>query len=263
VLREYEIAYLGRSGAPIEKQIPIHDLTVSVEGERIILRSVRLRKQVIPRMSTAHNFDLPGLGIYRFLCSLQSEGVASSFGWDWGPLSTCPFLPRVVHGRLVLSRAQWYVTKAELRALCELQGAARCRYVREWAAKRGIPRLFVLADYDNELPVDLDNVLSLESFVDLVKGRDEAKLTELFPSADRLVASGPEGSFVHELVIPFVRQAEPTGLAAYASQRSAASKIFQPRRTFPPGSEWLYAKLYTGTATADRVLREVIRPLTA
>lgn len=263
VLREYEIAYLGRSGAPIEKQIPIHDLTVSVEGERIILRSVRLRKQVIPRMSTAHNFDLPGLGIYRFLCSLQSEGVASSFGWDWGPLSTCPFLPRVVHGRLVLSRAQWYVTKAELLALGGFQGAARCRYVREWAAKRGIPRLFVLADYDNELPVDLDNVLSLESFVELVKGRDEAKLTELFPSPNRLIASGPEGSFVHELVIPFVRQAEPAGLAAYASQRSAASKISQPRRTFPPGSEWLYAKLYTGTATADRVLREVIRPLTA
>lgn len=263
VLREYEIAYLGRSGAPIEKQIPIRDLTVSVEGERIILRSVRLRKQVIPRMSTAHNFDLPGLGIYRFLCSLQSEGVASSFGWDWGPLSTCPFLPRVVHGRLVLSRAQWYVTKAELHALGELQGAARCRYVREWAAKRGIPRLFVLADFDNELPVDLDNVLSLESFVDLVKGRNEAKLTELFPSPDRLIASGPEGSFVHELVIPYVRHAESAGLAVSAPQRPAATKISQSRRTFLPGSEWLYAKLYTGTATADRVLREVIRPVTA
>ncbi|WP_205127074.1 lantibiotic dehydratase [Paenibacillus ginsengarvi] len=265
VLREYEIVYLGRSGAPIEKQIPIHDLTVSVEGERIILHSVRLRKQVIPRMSTAHNFDLPGLGIYRFLCSLQSEEVASSFGWNWGPLSTCPFLPRVVHGRLVLSRAQWYVTKAELRALGELQGAARCRSVREWAAKRGIPGMFVLADFDNELPVDLDNVLSLESFVELVKGRDAVKLTELFPAPDRLIASGPEGSFVHELVIPFVRQAESAdlALAVSAPQRPASSQISLSRRVFLPGSEWLYAKLYTGTATADRVLREVIRPVTA
>jgi lantibiotic biosynthesis protein len=33
------------------------------------------------------------------------------------------------------------------------------------------------------------------------------------------------------------------------------------RRSFAPGSEWLYAKLYTGTATADRVLREVVAPL--
>ena len=33
-------------------------------------------------------------------------------------------------------------------------------------------------------------------------------------------------------------------------------------RRFPPGSEWLYAKLYTGIATADDVLLEVIAPLT-
>jgi thiopeptide-type bacteriocin biosynthesis protein len=33
------------------------------------------------------------------------------------------------------------------------------------------------------------------------------------------------------------------------------------RRTFPPGSEWLYVKLYTGTATADVLLREVVAPV--
>ena len=33
------------------------------------------------------------------------------------------------------------------------------------------------------------------------------------------------------------------------------------RRSFPPGSEWLYAKLYTGTATADGLLREVVAPV--
>lgn len=31
-------------------------------------------------------------------------------------------------------------------------------------------------------------------------------------------------------------------------------------RSFAPGSEWLYAKLYCGTATADQVLREVVQP---
>ena len=34
------------------------------------------------------------------------------------------------------------------------------------------------------------------------------------------------------------------------------------RRTFMPGSEWLYYKIYTGTKTADRVLTEIILPLT-
>jgi len=33
------------------------------------------------------------------------------------------------------------------------------------------------------------------------------------------------------------------------------------RRRFLPGSEWLYAHLYTGTATADALLREMVAPL--
>jgi thiopeptide-type bacteriocin biosynthesis protein len=32
-------------------------------------------------------------------------------------------------------------------------------------------------------------------------------------------------------------------------------------RSFPPGSEWLYAKLYTGMAAADQALREVVAPV--
>ena len=41
--------------------------------------------------------------------------------------------------------------------------------------------------------------------------------------------------------------------------RTAPSLLI--RRTFPPGSEWLYAKLFTGTATVDRVLCEDVAPL--
>ncbi len=62
-----------------------------------------------------------------------------------------------------------------------------------------------LADGDNELPLDLDNVLCVETFVDRVKARDEATLVEVFPTPDLLVAHGPEGRYAHELVVPFVR----------------------------------------------------------
>jgi thiopeptide-type bacteriocin biosynthesis protein len=34
-------------------------------------------------------------------------------------------------------------------------------------------------------------------------------------------------------------------------------------RSFPPGSEWLYAKLYAGPATLDQVLLDVVGPLVA
>jgi thiopeptide-type bacteriocin biosynthesis protein len=118
------------------------------------------------------------------------------------------------------------------------------------------------------LPLDLDNVLAVDTLVELIKGRDQARLVELFPGPDQLLARGPEGRFVHELVVPFVRRgaiATPQGRDAKAvvprgspPQDHATGSL---RRSFPSGSEWLYAKLYAGPASLDQLLRDVIRPI--
>jgi thiopeptide-type bacteriocin biosynthesis protein len=46
-------------------------------------------------------------------------------------------------------------------------------------------------------------------------------------------------------------------------QRRASRPSRTTARSFPPGSEWLYARLYTGPATADQVLRDVVNPVVA
>ena len=107
VLRRCEIPFLGRSGAPPEAQIPVTDLEVTVAGPRIVLRSRRLGREIVPRLTTAHNYARGSLGVYRFLCALQSQGVTAGVGWGWGPLEAASFLPRVSLGRVVLARARW------------------------------------------------------------------------------------------------------------------------------------------------------------
>jgi thiopeptide-type bacteriocin biosynthesis protein len=175
-----------------------------------------------------------------------------------------------------------------------LQDAALFEAVHGWRVQRGIPRYARLADYDNELLVDFDNVLSVESFVQLIKDRDEARLVEAFPGPDDLCVTGPEGRSFHELSIPFLRDrpspardlppvpkgtraasgpvlidqagpvdgatAEDDGMATSESLHPLASPRATPRR-FAPGSEWLFAKLYTGPAMVDGLLRNVVRPL--
>ena len=263
VMREHEIPYLGRSGAPPDRQIPAADLLVSVAGESIVLRSRRLGRRVIPRLTSAHNFTWKGIGVYRFLGLLQADGPGRGTAWGWGSLESSPFLPRVRMGRVVLSPARWRVDKREIRRLTSARDADRFRAVRDWRAERELPRRFVLADYDNRLMVDLDNVLSVESFVHLLKRRDEATIQEIFPGPDDLVARGPEGRFAHELLIPFVRSAPAVVKADARRAAGRAEPVARPafQRTLPPGSEWLYAKLYMGTATADRVLLDVVEPL--
>src|SRR5439155_22232579 len=97
-----------------------------------------------------------------------------------------------------------------------------------------------LAEGDNELPLDLDNVLCVETFVDRVKARDEATLVEVFPPPDRLVASGPEGRYLHELVVPFIRTAPAGEETSNAIPPHVPGKVWRKGarstvpRTFPP-----------------------------
>jgi thiopeptide-type bacteriocin biosynthesis protein len=163
----------------------------------------------------------------------------------------------VRQGRIVLARGRWNLGASDIRRIVEAPGPAQFDVVQQVRVAQRLPRYVALADGDNELVVDLDNVLSLEAFVHLVKGRPTVRLEELFPPPEELCVRDPEGRFVHELVIPFVRQGTPSDNAPL--RRGGASGTI--RRVFPPGSEWLYLKLYTGRGLADRLLTETVRPL--
>lgn len=266
LLRGFEIPFLGRSGAEADRQIPVDDLRVSIREGRIVLRSARLGKEVLPRLTNAHNYSARSLGVYRFLCMLQHQGVTAGLGWSWGPLDSLPFLPRVVAGRLVLAKARWRVAKDELKPFLEGKGAKqaldapRWTALQAWRAERRLPRWVLLADGDNKLPVDLDSVLSVETFLDTVKQRPGFTLEELFPGPGELVGEGPEGRFVHELVVPFLAPV-PEEKAAAEIPAERAAPAAGPERAFLPGSEWLYAKIYAGPAGVDQVLREAVEPL--
>lgn len=269
VLREYEIPYLGVSGAPADRQIPLSDLLVSVRDRRAVLRSKRLGRQVIPRLSTAHVFQGRGLGVYRFLGSLQGQD-GEGFGWSWRAFQDAPFLPRVEFGRLILQRARWRIGADQLALVSQsMAGAKAVKTAEALAVLRHrtflavqelrnacrLPRWVVLADGDNELTIDLDNALCVDSFAHLIKSRHSAILFECLSSADELVVESPEGRFVHQISVSATCRNPPKP----AAHRGASSR----GRRSAPDPAWLYLKLYTGTATADDVLTDVVAPFCA
>ena len=251
VLRRYEIPYLGRSGAPASGQLPVSDLVVSVQGERIVLRSLTLGREVIPRLTAAHNYAQGGLTVYRFLCALQNQDVTPGVMWDWGPLRDSQFLPRVISGRAVLSRATWHLGEPDLEAFRLPRGGSQFGAVQQLRERLRLPRYVALADADNELVTDLDNVLCVEALGHQVRRRTVASLVELIPGPGQLCVAGPQGRYTHQVAVPFVWSAPAqTGSPRPQSQHVTAAV----ERRFPPGSEWLYLKLFTGPATADQIL---------
>lgn len=254
VLRQHDIVFLGQSGAP--EQIPVTDLWLSVEGRRLVLRSKRLGREVIPRLSHAHNFSTYGLGLYRFLCAFQQQETRG-LAFRWSPLlGRAAFLPRVVYGRTVLHAARWSVPGATLEAWGRAEGVERHEAVQRFRQQARLPRWVCLGEGDNQLPVDLDNPLAVDTLVSLVKARPWALLEELLPGPGELCTAGPEGRYVHEVVVPFV--CPPPASPPRAQPPAPALSSPAVRRSFPPGSEWLYLKLYAGTATVDRLLRTTL-----
>jgi thiopeptide-type bacteriocin biosynthesis protein len=257
LLREWEIECLGRSGAAPDRRLSIPDLLVSVRDDQVELRSKRLGRRVVPRLTSAHNWtSYRNPPIYRFLCSLQEQACAGLMHWDWGPLLSAAFLPRVRWGRVVFSRARWLLASSEL----EPGEREPWRAVQAIRARRGLPRWVVVVEEDNELVVDLDNVLSVDSFAQLLRGRGATIVKELFPGPDELVAQGADGAYTHQLIVPFIAKAAtaPESACARAVKSGADSP---PPRIFAPCGEWVVLELNSATALADRLLLEMIAPL--
>jgi len=250
-LREYEIPFLATAGVSTEHTLLPSDLQVTVRGERVWLASTRLGREVVPRLSSAHNFAR-GPAVYRFLSHLQDQDGRPG-GWSWGALAEQPFLPRVTRGRHVLSKARWRIEARELQAAMKASPEGAWGAFHALRQSLGLPRFLMLTEADNSLLVDLDQVLWAETLHHLVSSRPAFTLTECFPDPGQALVTSPEGSFAHELVIPFEAILPAPSKASPFPALSAGPSP----RAYPPGSEWLYLKLYCGPASADRLLVEL------
>ncbi|RFS24692.1 hypothetical protein DVR12_05685 [Chitinophaga silvatica] len=248
---DYEIHFLGKSSVDTSYQIPVSDLYVSVRNDKVVLRSQRLNKEVIPRLTSAHNF-VRGLAIYKFLADLQQQ-VAIGIQWNWGALLEQPFLPRVAFKHLILQRARWYITSEYYQQL--LLKYTPEEALKVWQKKYNAPDFVFLTEGDNELLIDLNNEFACTLLIDKLNKADVVLYETLMDDNDRLL-SNEDGSFCNELIIPLKN-------SAYHHNDSISNNIISEhiQRSFPPGSEWLYIKIYCGFAWIDKLLVNALYPL--
>lgn len=256
VLRGYEIPILSAPGVSDEQVISLDDLLVSVPyGERIVLKSKKLNKEIVPRLSTAHNFSFGALPIYQFLCDLQFQDISPALDWSWGTLEYAPFLPRVTYGKVILVRAQWFI---DIRALQNVKHFADFQQqFKALANKAGMPQQVVLAIGDHELPLDLGNDFCMGLLQEQIKKATIGgmRFTEYLDAASNPLTQ----NYGNEILIPW--QVLPDEKVTHHQVVTHQSSEVQ--RAFHPGNrDWLYVKLYCGVKTSDQILSEILRPLT-
>lgn len=244
-LLRYEIPVLGRSAVPEEYQIALSDLMVSVSGGEVILRSKRLGKRVRPRLNSAHNYK-SGMSVYRFLCDIQRQGAYQLF-WDWGKREEYrTFFPRVCYKHLILSRAQWWIPS---RAYREVKSLPHDEAVANLRQRYGLPELVTLTEGDHEIPLDLTKAISREIMLRALRTKGAMLHEVLYPEFESPVSDTHGKLYHNEIIVPFILRGQ--------SRATIKPKPRVPRsfaRIFPPGSEWVYFKLYCGQKEADRIL---------
>lgn len=201
VLRKYEIPYLARASVSDEFRIPIRDLMVSIKNNKVLLRSVRLNKYILPRMSNAHNYAIASLSVYRFLCDLQSQDTNSSIGFSWGSLEgETIFLPRVSYKNIILARASWNLNARDIKSIVDANTSVDMKNsIGKLRKKYRIPQEIVLVDADNELWLDLDSPHCIELFQQMIKKRESVLLQEFIPPDGEMVKA-IDGSRTNEFV---------------------------------------------------------------
>ncbi|MBK5722830.1 lantibiotic dehydratase family protein [Dysgonomonas sp. Marseille-P4677] len=205
-LRNYELIYLSESDLPKEQTILASDLLLSIRQERLVLRSKKLNKAIIPRLTTAHNYHNNTMPVYHFLCDMQVQQGRDAlyFDWEQGLDKKISFLPRVRYKNVILSSATWIVNIDEIKHFFEINEDSKLlESVKKWRNERYIPRYVLMPDNDNELFVDWESSLSIRSLFFVIKKERQVKFTEFLFEAENAVIKDEKNSYTNECIVVF------------------------------------------------------------
>ena len=203
-LRDYEIPYLANTSVDKNNVIPLTDLMVSApQGRTIKLRSKKFNKEIIPRLTCAHNFSNNSLPVYQFLCTIQTQGLRGGIGFNWGPvLENKPFLPRVRYENAILSPATWNISVDDIKQIPKITDSLFFERVSLLRKEKKIPDKVLLLQGDNKLLIDFNHLLSVQMLFSEVKKRG-FKLQEFLFNNEHPLAKRGEEVFTNQVILCF------------------------------------------------------------
>ncbi len=205
IIRKYEIPYLAKSNLGEEYQVNPDDLLISVKRNRLVLRSKKLNKEIIPHLSNAHNFSYDALPVYQFLCDLQTHNLRGAIGFYWGALQNeFEYLPRVRYRNIIFSFSEWRIKKENFEKITKLENSDSLHQeFQKWRNSLNIPAWVSLIDGDNKLTLNLDNALCIKTLISLVKKRLSFILTEFYLNNENAIIKNNNGIYANEFIFAF------------------------------------------------------------
>ncbi|MFG2978257.1 lantibiotic dehydratase [Streptomyces sp. NPDC048331] len=253
-VRSHEVVIGSWPGVPTESVVPLQELMVGVRSGRFVVSWPAGGAEVVGHQGHMLNSGMAPAAA-RFLLDAATDGRCQFMPFSWGPAAGLPFLPRIQRGRSVLSLAHWRLDPAgELRPDLTDRFAGA---LSTWRMKWGVPRDVYLAVGDNRLLLDLTSPQDVELLREELKGLPpggSSVVQEALPGPRDAWLPGATGDHLCEIVVPLVQRPTRREAVTPAPPLPPVEVVEPPSRLRPPGSDWLYLKLYCSLWQQDEVI---------
>lgn len=199
------VVSVGEFRRPAPHVLFPRDLSVTVADGRPQLVESATGKPLELLAPTAINFlwnnYTPPMA--RFLGEISRAASPQVTWFDWGAAWTLPFTPALVYRRTILTAARWKIRSRTLPArTAPLQQWAD--QLHSWRARFRVPERVLLAEDDQQLPLDLSRDVDL----DLLRANLDASPFGIatLHDAPPLDADGWIGGRAHSIVVPLARR---------------------------------------------------------
>ncbi|MFJ9898150.1 lantibiotic dehydratase [Streptomyces sp. NPDC091280] len=196
---------LGEHHGPDTGQLPVTDLAVTADAERLHLVSVSRRRPVHTLLPNAVDLTHHTHPLARFLIEAPVALAVPCTGFAWGAaVSALPFLPALRHGRTVLSPARWTLGHDDLPD-ADTPWPRWDEAMTEWRRDVFLPEHVYLGDGDRRMTLDLTQ----SSHRLLLRTHLEREGKALLRAAPEPGDLGWTGGRAHEIVIPLAAVDRP------------------------------------------------------
>lgn len=255
--RKYSISYFGKHDSS-EELVNINDLYLIMKEEELVLFSKKIKKKIIPIISNAFDessdYTLP---IPQFLIDLSSQYRNNNneiFSIEKYH-NFYRYLPRIRYNNIIISQSSWFISEYDIFNNTRKEKAS-LDDVKNKLTKLNIPTSFLIVREDVELYININNDYLIEIFLQELKKNSFLFIKEfLLNEMDSVFCQKGDSNkqYNNEFFMPFkVKNAKDLSHKLIFQQPTKTKQYVQ--RSFPPGSEWIYQKIYCTNKSTNRIL---------
>ncbi|WP_445711203.1 thiopeptide-type bacteriocin biosynthesis protein [Flavobacterium sp.] len=251
---DYSIPINTVGGEVSKNVVPLSDLYIKFSGHKFILASKNLKKELIPRITSAINFSHSDSELYKFLADLQSQSFEFHYvNFDLNRYDLfIPYVPRIIlDNNIILYPSQLLLTNNDYK-LKEFKEYLLNK-VEQYSFSSNI-------SYDadkGEIIINLENDSHIKELFDFISKKGHLYIKECLYDYFNPVVNNSKGHYSHE----FIASVKNSESLIYQSEIIDSDVFDVKSDNIPFISDWLYIEVYSNPYGDNEILDRIYKKL--